>query len=71
MRVLGIVLIILGIAGFAIGGITITRQRTVAEVGPLEVTAEERERLPVAPLAAGAAVLAGIALVVIGSRRVP
>jgi hypothetical protein len=68
MRILGVVLIILGIVGFAIGGITFTRQRTVLEVGPLEVQAEERETFPIAPLAAGAAVLAGIVLVVLGSR---
>jgi hypothetical protein len=69
MRVIGIILIILGIVGFAIGGVTFTRERTVAEVGPLEVRAEERERFAIAPIAAGAAVVAGIVLVVIGSRR--
>jgi hypothetical protein len=69
MRVLGIILILLGIAGFAIGGISFTRQRTIVDVGPLEVRAEERETFPIAPLAAGAAVLAGIVLVVAGSRR--
>jgi hypothetical protein len=71
MRVLGVVLIVLGILGFAIGGITFTRERTLAEVGPLEVQAEERETFPIAPLAAGAALVAGIVLVVLGSRRSP
>lgn len=69
MRVIGIILIVLGIVGFALGGISYTRERTVAEVGPLEVRAEERETIPIAPLAAGAALIAGIVLVAVGSRR--
>jgi hypothetical protein len=69
MRIVGVVLIVLGIVGFAIGGITFTRERTVAEVGPLELRAEERETFPITPIAAGAALVAGIVLVVVGSRR--
>lgn len=69
MRIFGVVLIVLGIIGFAVGGITFTSQRTVAELGPIELQAEERERFPIAPLAAGAAVVAGIVLVLAGSRR--
>jgi len=41
----------------------------VAEFGPIEVQAEERERFPIAPLAAGAALIAGIVLVLAGDRR--
>lgn len=69
MRVLGVVLIVLGIVGLVLGGITFTRERTVAEIGPVEVQAEERETLPIPAIAAGAAVVAGIVLVVVGSRR--
>jgi len=69
MRILGVVLIVLGIVGFVVGGMTFTSQRTVAQFGPIEVQAEERERLPIAPLAAGAALVAGLVLVVVGSRR--
>ena len=69
MRIVGIVLIVLGIIGFALGGITFTSERTVAELGPIEVQAEERETFPIAPLAAGAALVAGLVLVVMGSRR--
>lgn len=70
MRVLGIILIILGIVGFAVGGVTFTRQQTVVAVGPLEVQAEERQTFPIAPIAAGAAVVVGIILIGIGSRRI-
>jgi hypothetical protein len=69
MRIVGVVLIIAGIIGFAIGGISFTRERTVVDVGPLQVQAEERETIPITPLAAGAALLAGLVLVVAGTRR--
>jgi len=69
MRIVGVILIVLGIIGFAVGGITYTSQRTVVDIGPIEVQAEERERFPIAPLAAGAALVAGLVLVVVGSRR--
>jgi hypothetical protein len=69
MRIFGVILIVLGIVGFAVGGITFTRERTVAEVGPLEVRTEERETFPIAPVAAGVALAAGMVLVLMGSRR--
>lgn len=69
MRAFGIVLIVIGLVGLAIGGITYTRQETVLDAGPLEVRAEERRTIPIAPVAAGAAVLAGLVLVVLGARR--
>lgn len=69
MRALGVILIVLGILGFIVGGITISNRETVADVGPLEVQKEDRRTLPVAPVASGIAVIAGIILVVAGGRR--
>lgn len=68
MRAIGVVLIVLGILGFVFGGISFTREEQVADLGPIDISAERQERIPVAPLASGVAVLAGIALVVAGSR---
>lgn len=69
MKALGIVLIVLGILGFIFRGIVYNRKETVADIGPIEIQATEQERIPIAPLASGAAVVAGIALVLAGSRR--
>jgi hypothetical protein len=41
----------------------------VIDVGPIEATAETRERVPLPPVLGGAAVLGGLALIVVGSRR--
>lgn len=69
MKGLGIVLIVLGILGFVFGGIAFTRKETVAELGPIEIQATEKESIPIAPIASGAAVVAGLVLVLAGARK--
>ncbi len=69
MKVVGIILIILGILGFVFGGISFTQSEEVADLGPLEIEKEETRTIPIAPIASGAAVVAGIALVVVGARQ--
>jgi hypothetical protein len=69
MRTVGVILIVLGILGFIFGGVSYTREDTVADVGPLEIETQERRTIPITPIASGVAVLAGVALVVAGSRR--
>lgn len=69
-QLIGIILIVLGAIGLIWGGISYTRQRESARLGPLTVTAEERETIPIPPILGGIALIAGIALVAMGGRRV-
>ena len=69
MRALGVVLIVLGILGFIVGGISFTTDETVADVGPLQVETERTRTIPITPIASGVAVLAGVVLVIAGARR--
>jgi uncharacterized membrane protein HdeD (DUF308 family) len=69
-RLIGIVLIVLGLAALAWPAITFTRTEEVLDVGPVEVTTQERERIPIPPLVGGVAVAAGVALIVLGGRKV-
>ena len=69
MRIIGIILIILGIIGLAYGGITYTRRRDTVSVGPISATVQQRETLPISPIAGGIALVAGIGLLVAGGRR--
>lgn len=70
MKLIGIVLIVLGIIGFVYGGFSWTRDETVLDAGPIEIQAERRESLPMTPIASGVAVVAGIVLVVAGGRKI-
>jgi hypothetical protein len=65
----GIILIVLGIAGLALGRIEYTSKETVLDIGPIEATAETKESIPIPDIASIAALLAGVALVVLGAKR--
>lgn len=69
LLVIGIVLLAVGIAMLAYKGISFIRQEQVAQLGPLRVTTEERETLPLSPVAGAAAVGLGAILIVVGVRR--
>ena len=67
----GIILIALGIFGFVTGGFSFTRREKVLDVGPIEATAETRDRVPISPILSGIALVGGLVLVVAGTRRRP
>lgn len=69
MRTAGIILIVIGILGFAVTGISFTTGQEVIDVGPLEVVREKERTIPFTPLAAGGAVVVGIGLLVAEGRR--
>ena len=62
-RTIGLILILVGIIGLAWGGVTYTRTEKAVDLGPIEITKEKRKTIPVPPLAGGAALIAGIALI--------
>jgi hypothetical protein len=64
----GLILIVLGAIGLIYGGITYTRSRETVSLGPVEVTAERKETIPLPPIIGGILLLAGVAIV-IGTRR--
>ena len=51
--IVGIILIIIGIIGFAWGGLGWTTQKKDAQLGPLEITHKESHGMPFRPLRAG------------------
>jgi len=63
MRLLGVVLLVLGVLGIVYGGFSYTKEKAGAKVGPLEVQVTEKEHVNV-PLWAGVLVsAAGLVLV--------
>jgi hypothetical protein len=69
MRIAGIILIILGVVGLVYGGITYTRRRDTVSLGPITATVNQRETFPISPVAGVIAIVAGIGLLVAGSRK--
>ena len=64
-RITGIVLIVLGLAGFFTGGFSFTKDTTAAKVGPIQLTVKEKESVNIPQwLSLGAVVLGAVVLVV-------
>jgi uncharacterized membrane protein YidH (DUF202 family) len=64
MKVIGIVLIVIGIAGVLYGGFSWTRRDTVLDAGPIKVQTDKHESLPVSPIIGAVCLVAGVVLVV-------
>ena len=65
----GIALIILGVVAFAYHGITYTTREKVLQIGPIEATQKTEKTIPLPPLLGGAALAAGIVLIIMGVKR--
>ena len=66
---IGIILIILAVIAFSFRGITYTKHEKVLDIGPIEATAEKKETIPLPPVLGAVALIGGIALVFVGSKR--
>jgi hypothetical protein len=64
MKALGAVLVALGLVGVIYGGISWMHKKTVLDAGPVEITTDKHERLPISPIAGTAMVVAGVVLLV-------
>ena len=63
MRILGVLLLVLGVLAIAYGGFSYTKEKADAKIGPVEIELSEKKRVNI-PLWAGiAAGVAGLVLV--------
>jgi hypothetical protein len=69
MKMLGIVLIVVGLISLAYQGFSYTTTEKVVDLGPLEVTKENKETIPLPPLLGGLALAGGIVLVIASAKR--
>jgi uncharacterized membrane protein len=69
MKMLGIALIVLGVLVLALGGFSYTKEKKVVDLGPIQATTKTKETVPIPPLAGGAAILAGVAVLVVSGRK--
>lgn len=68
LRVIGPLLLILGLAGLAVGAFSVTRDKKVVDVGPIEVHSKDRDRVAIPPLLAGGVAVIGAVLTVAALR---
>ena len=68
-RIIGLVLVVVGIVALAWGGVFWTRDKTIVDAGPLEVHSQQHEGVALPPIVGVGCLVAGIALVVLGGRQ--
>jgi hypothetical protein len=66
---IGGILIAFGIIALAYQGITYTTREKAIDLGPLQVTRERTERIPLPPVLGALALVGGVVVLVMGSRR--
>lgn len=67
-RIVGLVLVVLGIVALVWGGVFWTNRETLIDVGPLEVTTEEREGVRVPTIVGVIALIGGVVLLIAPAR---
>jgi hypothetical protein len=66
--IIGAILIVIGIIGFAVGGFSFTHEHQDAKVGPIDIEHKQTSTVPIPPILSGIALVGGIALVVVGAK---
>ena len=68
-RIVGILLIVAGIAGLGLGGFSFTKETHQAKIGPIELSVKEKETVNLPVWAGVAAIVVGGALLFVGGRK--
>ena len=68
-RIVGILLVVAGIAGLGLGGFCFTKETHQAKLGPLEFSVKEKQTVNIPAWAGVAAIVVGGALVLLGGKK--
>ena len=69
LKVIGIVLVAIGIIALVIPSLTFTKKEKVLDLGPLQATAEKKETIPLSPVLGVTALVVGAGLLVVGATK--
>jgi hypothetical protein len=66
--IVGVFLVLIGVAILVFGGFTYTTTRKAVQVGPVGIVAEEKKKFSIPPVIGGVLVAGGIILLIAGGR---
>jgi hypothetical protein len=69
VAILGLVLIVVGLAALAYQSVTYTSRETVIDIGPVHATADRQKTLQLPPVIGIVAVAGGVVLLFAGARK--
>jgi uncharacterized membrane protein HdeD (DUF308 family) len=69
LKIVGILLIVLGVAALIFQGISYTTREKVIDLGPIEATAEQKKTIPLPPVLGVISLVGGIVLLIVGGKK--
>jgi hypothetical protein len=63
MLLIGVVLVILGVIGLAYEGFTVTHEKKIVDIGPVQASKKEQETIPIPPILSWVAIGGGAVLI--------
>lgn len=69
MMAIGVILIVVGVAGLVVQGVSYTSREKVVDLGGLHVTAEKKRTIPIPAVAGGIALAGGVGMVVMAAKK--
>lgn len=69
LKVTGIILVVIGILVLVVPSIPFTKREKAVDLGPLQVTTEKKETLPLSPILGVTALVVGAGLLVVGATK--
>ena len=67
--IIGAILILIAVIGFAVGGISFSHEKKDVDLGPVQVSHEQKSTIPISPILSTISLIAGLGLVVVGARN--
>ena len=69
IRIVGIVLIVAGIGALALGGFSFTKETHKAEIGPIKLSVQEKEKVDIPSWLGIAAIVAGAVMLLAPTKK--
>lgn len=69
VKVIGVILIVAGTLGLTYGGVSYTKERQAAKLGPIELTMSEKETIAIPTWLSIGAIVAGAAALLLSGKK--
>lgn len=67
-NLIAVLLIVVGLLGVLYGGFTYTREKKVVDIGSVQITRQEHQRVPVSPIIGVVVLVSGVWLLMSGKH---
>jgi UDP-N-acetylmuramyl pentapeptide phosphotransferase/UDP-N-acetylglucosamine-1-phosphate transferase len=69
MKLLGIILVVLGVLVLVYQGIQYTTKEKILDIGSIKLSADTKKTIPLPPIVGGVAIVVGIALILVERKK--